>query len=113
MSDKTVKLCELDAIEPNDVKTIDVDGRPILCARVDDEWYAIDDTCSHAKVSLGDGILEEEDLTIECPRHGALFSLETGEALTLPAIRPVARHVVDVRADGVYVTIHSSGEEEE
>ena len=113
MSDHTVKLCELDAVEPNDVKAIDVDGRAILCARVDDQWYALDDTCSHAKVSLADGILEEEDLAIECPRHGALFSLETGEALTLPAIKAVARHAVDVRADGVYVTIHASGEEEE
>jgi len=113
MSEATVKLCELDALESGDVKAIDIDGLLILFARVNDEWYALDDTCSHAKVSLSDGILEEDDLTIECPQHGALFSLETGEALTLPAIKPVAKHVLDVRDDGVYVTIHSSGEEEE
>lgn len=112
MSDKTVKLCELDALEPGDFTAVDVDGRPVLCARIGDDYYAIDDTCSHAKVSLAGGIVEEDDLTIECPRHGALFSLESGEALTLPAIRPVASHAVDVRADGVYVTIHTSGEEE-
>lgn len=110
--EQTVKLCELDGIEPGDAKAIDIDGRPILCVRIDDGWYALDDTCSHAKVSLADGIVEEEDLAIECPRHGALFSLETGEALTLPAIRPVASHPVDIRDDGVYVTLEIAEEEE-
>ena len=110
MAEQTVKLCDLDALEPGDVTAIDIDGRAVLCARVDDGWYAIDDTCSHAKVSLAGGILEDEDLAIECPRHGALFSLETGEALTLPAIKPVASHAVEVRDDGVYVTIAAASE---
>lgn len=109
----TVKLCELDALEPDSVTAIDVDGRAILAARVGDAWYALDDTCSHAKVSLADGILEEDDLVIECPAHGALFSLETGEPLTLPATRPVASHDVAVRDDGVYVTIVQEGHEEQ
>ncbi len=119
MAEQTVKLCDLGALEPGDFEAIDIDGRAVLCARIDDAWYAIDDTCSHAKVSLAGGIVEEEDLTIECPRHGALFSLETGEALTLPAIKPVASYPVDVREDGVYVTIavdaanEQSSEEEE
>lgn len=108
-----VKLCELDALEPGDVKAIDIDGRAVLAARIGDDWFAIDDTCSHQNVSLADGILEEEDIAIECPKHGALFSLESGEALTLPATRPVAKHHLDVRSDGVYVTIDNDGEEEE
>ena len=102
---KTVKLCELDALSDGDVSTVDIDGHLVLAARVGESWYAIDDTCTHAKVSLGDGILDEDDLTIECPKHGALFSLENGEALTLPATRPVRKHEVDVREDGVFVTI--------
>ena len=107
MTGDAVKLCDLDSLEPGDIKAIDVDGRAVLCARIEDAWYAIDDTCSHAEVSLADGILEEEDLAVECPRHGALFSLETGEALTLPAIKAVASHPIDVRDDGVYVTIRA------
>ena len=109
-----VKLCELDALEPDSVKAIDINGRAILAARVGDDWYALDDTCSHAKVSLAGGFLEEDDLVIECPAHGALFSLETGEALTLPATKAVASHALEVREDGVYVTItESAGDEEE
>jgi len=56
-------------------------------------------------VSLAGGIVDEDDLTIECPKHGALFSLESGEALTLPAIRSVAVHEVYLQENGVFVTL--------
>lgn len=101
----TVKLCEIDALADGEITRAEVDGRWIAYAHVGDEWFAIDDTCSHAKVSLAGGIVDTDDLTIECPKHGAVFSLETGDALTLPAIRGVARHEVTVDTDGVHVTI--------
>ncbi len=102
---KTVKLCEVDSLEPGNITTADIDGRTIAYARIGDQWFAIDDTCSHAKVSLSEGFLEEDDLVIECPLHGASFSLETGEALTLPAIKPVASHAIEVKDGEVFVTI--------
>ena len=36
---------------------------------------------------------------------GSLFDLETGEALTLPAIKPVAVHIAEVVGDEVNVTL--------
>lgn len=104
-SGSTVKLCEIADLGDGDVATTEVDGVAIAYARVGDRWFAIDDTCSHAKVSLSEGIIDEDDLTIECPKHGALFSLETGEALTLPAIKPVASHSVHVDGTEVLVTL--------
>ncbi|MFT7473525.1 MAG: 3-phenylpropionate/trans-cinnamate dioxygenase ferredoxin subunit [Verrucomicrobiales bacterium] len=102
----TVKLCDVDSLTSGDVRVAEIDGRAIAYARIDDEWFAIDDTCSHAQVSLAGGYLEPDDRTIECPRHGALFSLETGAALTFPATKPVAGHEVEVRGTEVFVTIH-------
>ena len=101
----TVKLCDVDSLTNGDIRVADIDGRPVAYARIDDQWLAIDDTCSHAHVSLADGYLESDDRTIECPRHGALFSLESGEALTFPATKPVASHEVEVRGAEVFVTI--------
>lgn len=100
-----VKLCDVGSLDDESIATADIDGRLIAYARIGDVWFAIDDTCSHAAVSLSDGFLEGDDKTIECPMHGALFSLETGEALTLPAIKSVARHEVSVENDEVFVTI--------
>lgn len=102
---QTVKLCDVDSLDNESITTTEIDGRLIAYARIGDEWFAIDDTCSHANVSLADGYLEGEDKTIECPLHGSLFSLETGEALTLPAIKPVVSHTVSVTNGEVFVTI--------
>ena len=65
--------------------------------------YAIGDRCSHAEASLAEG--EVFDGEVECPRHGAAFSLSSGEALTLPATQQVPTYKVDVEDDVVYLTI--------
>lgn len=63
--------------------------------------YAIDDKCSHGEISLSEGFVEDE--TIECWAHGAKFSLETGEALTLPAFEPVAVYEVFLEDGNIYL----------
>jgi len=40
---------------------------------------------------------------VECPRHGARFIVRTGEALSLPAVAPVATLAVRVRGDEIQV----------
>lgn len=109
----TMKICELGDLASGEVARIDVDGLAVAYVRVGDQWFALDDTCSHAKVSLAGGIIDEDELTIECPKHGALFSLETGEALTFPAIKPVASHAVSVDGDDVFVTISTDGDKQD
>jgi nitrite reductase/ring-hydroxylating ferredoxin subunit len=66
----------------------------ITVFRDGDDFFALDDTCSHAEASLADGYVE--DGCVECPLHGALFRLSDGAALTLPAVRPVRTHRVEV-----------------
>lgn len=76
-------------------------GHPIAVFHVGDEFFAIDDECTHEVASLGDGYIEGD--VVECPLHSAKFSLRTGEALTLPASRPVCTHTVEVRGDEVWL----------
>ena len=54
-------------------------------------------------MSLSDGMVDTEECALECLAHGSLFSLETGEALCLPAVRPVP--VYEVRLDGDQVVV--------
>lgn len=61
---------------------------------VDGEILAVHDVCTHALASLSAGWVEGD--TIECPRHGAQFSLRTGEALTPPAVRALPTFDVEV-----------------
>ena len=67
-----------------------VDDTPVCVVSVDGEVLAVHDICTHALESLSGGWVEGD--RIECPRHGAAFSLRTGEALTPPG-HPAASHV--------------------
>ena len=100
-------LFPLDSMESGGAQKVTIDGRDILLVRLDDDVYAISDTCSHADVSLADGFVEADDCAIECPKHGASFDLKTGEALTLPAIRPVPTYDVAVVDGDVVLTLTS------
>lgn len=73
---------------------VEADGTRIALFRVEGEIRAIGDRCSHAEASLSEG--DVFDTEVECPRHGATFDLTTGEALTLPATRPVPTFPVRV-----------------
>ena len=91
-------MCTVADVAPGAAKRVDVDGYRLCVVRIGDDWYVIDDTCSHADYSLCEGDVWEDEREIECPKHGSTFSLETGEPQTLPATRPVP--VYDVRVDG-------------
>jgi 3-phenylpropionate/trans-cinnamate dioxygenase ferredoxin subunit len=84
-----VIVCRLDELAPNSATRIDVAGRAVAVIRIGDDVYAIGDTCSHADYSLSEGELFCDTKEIECWKHGSLFSIESGEALTLPATQPV------------------------
>ena len=82
---------------------IEIGEHRIAMFKIGSDVYAIGDRCSHAEASLAEG--EVFDGEVECPRHGAAFSLETGEALTLPATQHVPAYKVDVEDDVVYLMI--------
>ncbi len=79
----------LDELAPGTTRRVVVDGVAIAVVRIDDDVYAIGDVCSHANVSLSEGDVWCDEKELECPKHGSTFSLETGEAVTLPATQPV------------------------
>lgn len=83
-----VTLCRADDIASGSSKRFDVEGHKIAVIRIEDDFYAIGDTCTHADYSLAEGEIDCDDRTVECWKHGALFDLASGEALTLPATRP-------------------------
>jgi 3-phenylpropionate/trans-cinnamate dioxygenase ferredoxin component len=88
-------------LEGNPLKRVEVAGRPICLARLESgEVFALSDLCSHDDVELSDGELDGED--VECPAHGSLFNVRTGEVTGLPADQPVATYPVAV-VDGEIV----------
>lgn len=82
---------------------LEVGEQRIALFRVGEQVYALGDRCSHAEASLAEGEVFDDE--VECPRHGATFSLADGHPLTLPATTPVPVYEVDVEDGVVYLTI--------
>ncbi len=78
-------------------------GEEIVVVRWEGEFFALEDRCSHQDFPLSDG--EVMDGTLECVFHGARFDIRTGDAVQLPAIRPVRTFPVEVRGDDIFVQV--------
>ncbi|MHB8378764.1 MAG: Rieske 2Fe-2S domain-containing protein [Acidimicrobiales bacterium] len=73
-----------------------VGGRTLVAVRIDEKVYVLDDRCSHEEFSLTEGEVDVETAEIECARHGAMFRLSDGAAVTLPATKPVGHYDVQI-----------------
>jgi 3-phenylpropionate/trans-cinnamate dioxygenase ferredoxin subunit len=104
MSERTV-LCRRDELESGQVRRFDVAGVRIALVRIDDDFYAIGDRCSHEDYSLAEGEVWAQECEIECPRHGSTFDLRTGEPCSLPATTPVPVFVTEVVGEDVAVVL--------
>jgi 3-phenylpropionate/trans-cinnamate dioxygenase ferredoxin subunit len=67
--------------------SIPVGRRMIAVVRSGEEFFAIEDVCTHDGAELTGGNVEGTEII--CPRHGARFCLRTGQALSPPAYEPV------------------------
>lgn len=99
------RVCRIDEIAPGTARRFDIGAHRVCVVRIDDDLYAIGDTCSHADYSLSEGEVYPDLREIECPKHGSTFDLVTGEPQTLPATKPVPVYRVRRDGDDVVVTI--------
>jgi len=81
-------VAKVETISPGKPVHIEIDGVGIAVFKVDGAFYAIEDVCTHDGGLLTGGCVENDQII--CPRHGARFSIKTGEALTAPAYEPTA-----------------------
>ena len=80
---------------------LNVGGDAIAVFQIAGRYFAIGDVCSHDDGPVGEGVLQGTE--IECPRHGAHFDLETGKALSLPAVVDIPAYPVRVVGDEIQV----------
>jgi nitrite reductase/ring-hydroxylating ferredoxin subunit len=83
------------------LRSVEVDGRPVLLAKVGGAIYAIGGVCTHQHALLAEGDLDGEVVT--CPLHMSGFDVRTGEATSPPATEAVP--VYDVRVEGGKVLV--------
>ena len=102
---ETLRLCGRDDLVPGQARRFDTGGRRIALVRIGDQFYAVDDRCSHEDFSLADGEVWPDECEIECAKHGSTFDLRTGAPCSLPATRPVPVYEVVVVDGQVSVVV--------
>ena len=101
MTSDWVRVAATSDVKPGDVIQVEVDEEPLCLANTGEEFLATSDICSHEYVELSGGWLEGDE--VECPQHGSMFNMRTGEVRNPPATQPIPAYEVKVEGEDVYV----------
>ena len=81
---------------------VSTDGKDILVTNVDGNYYAMDDTCTHAGASLSEGSLDGS--TVTCPWHGSTWDCKTGKMIMFGVqLNDLSSYKVTVESDEIFV----------
>ena len=83
-------------LSPGEMKYVAVGDDQVLLANVEGTIYACDNVCTHAFAPLAEGDLYGEQ--VECPLHGSVFNVATGDVIDPPAVESL--RAFQVRMEG-------------
>lgn len=97
------RFCKVEDLPAGGKKALKIGDTWVLVCNTKGKLYAVSGVCSHAVKPLVNGRVR--NCAITCPVHGARFNLETGEALALPATKPIATYPVRVMGEWIEVQV--------
>jgi len=97
----THKLIRFDQLKAGVPHRIEHEEQGLLLCRVEDQVYAVHDTCTHEDISLSLGALCEYRL--RCPLHGSEFDIRNGKVLDEPAEIDLATFEVYVKDEWICI----------
>src|SRR4030042_2415370 len=74
-----IEVCKTDELKDGTMKKVAVQGKEILLARSNGQYYAAGNRCPHMGGDLSQGRLEGTVVT--CPRHGSQFDITDGHVV--------------------------------
>ena len=98
-----ITLCTKDDFNENNMLEVIHENHSYLVAKVDKEYFAVDNMCSHENSELILGCLK--DKTIKCSLHGSYFDLETGKPLNEPADEPIKTYPTVIKYNNICIEI--------
>ena len=98
-----VRVASLSDLPQGKTLAVEVEQREVLLCHTAEGVFAVDNLCTHGAARLCEGKLKGQ--RILCPLHGAAFDVRSGEALSRPAVRPLASHAVTLNGDDILITL--------
>jgi nitrite reductase/ring-hydroxylating ferredoxin subunit len=84
-------------LQPGHIGLVRVDGEDVAVYRIGGEFYATQNSCTHADGPLDEGNLE--GYGVVCPWHDSRFDVRDGKVLRGPATTPLKTYRVIVEGD--------------
>jgi nitrite reductase/ring-hydroxylating ferredoxin subunit len=97
------KVARVEDIPNGEALAVEVNGETLALVKVGDDVYCIHDICTHEHAHLSEGFCEGSE--IECPLHGSIFDVRTGEVKSLPATEDIKTYNVKVENGEVSVEV--------
>ncbi len=98
-----VSVAKVSDFDNQSAKCVEVGGRTIALFKLGDDFFAIDDTCTHEGGPLSEGSIEDDE--IECPWHGAHFNIRTGKVTLDPAEDDISTYNIRLSGDVIEIDI--------
>ena len=90
-----VDVCAVGALADGEhVNVLLEDDAEVAVFKLDGEFYAIRDRCTHQNLPLAEGEIDGDEII--CPFHGARFCLKTGQAKSPPAYEDLDTYAVRI-----------------
>ena len=95
----SIEITSTNDLAPGEMMSVEKNGKSILVANVDGEYYAIGNICTHMGCNLSDGTLDGE--TVQCHCHGSRFNVKTGSVERGPAKNPEPSYTLKVEGEKI------------
>jgi 3-phenylpropionate/trans-cinnamate dioxygenase ferredoxin subunit len=102
-----VAVASVEELDEGERLFVEIDEQPIMIIRINSQYYAIADVCSHDEGPVGEGNLEGYEIV--CPRHGARFDIRTGKVIALPAFVDIPAYPIRINGDQIEIGIPAEG----
>jgi Na+-transporting NADH:ubiquinone oxidoreductase subunit F len=103
-ADGWIDICDVAAIEKEDVVRFDHNGQTFAVYRtMDNQFYATDGICTHGNTHLADGFVK--GTVIECSKHNGRFDVTNGAPTRLPACVALCTYPAKMQRKRVYINL--------
>src|SRR5580704_12051013 len=89
-----IELCNVDEVAIGTALKVEKEGLTLAVFNIDEEFYVLDDLCTHGPGSLSEGYIDGD--VVECNFHNGQFNIRTGEVVSPPCMVPVKTYPVTV-----------------
>ena len=106
-----VRVASAKDLTPGKILPAQLGDKQILVVNLDGRYYSIGNICTHQACLLSSGKLSGG--FVECPCHGSLFDVKTGNVLNGPAKDPAVVYQVKAEQDQILVGIPDKAPQKE